>query len=660
MPEDDAPTMTGTPGDRHADVPTDSDDTTTAEAGPPASRGSDDDVADRTVQQKVKAPTARRLPVPPTPARPATLASPSSRPPPTLPSSVPPPGPSIVPTASLVPSTTTSSRAFASAAEIVEEEAIDLENEEIEDSITATAPRVNPAGLTIPRTIKISNVDDDDLADETEVRTLVGHIPISLPSSRRSEPIHSSSQPPPPPRPAAGVPASVQAAPSTQPGGEDEDDDDGVTTEAPAPRVGSVPDLAASIGILPASSGPTTDPQPSAPVTKPSTSGDGPPVATSRRGVESGDELPTRPGVEGLGELPTRPGLGDLRKAERDGGYANDQDEDEEDGNVTARARVVTPEPYEDESVTTQANAVSEQMSAAVRARAPGLPGIGDATLDDGTDGTTQKVKTRKAALSSPADSEAESITTQAPGPLTNILRVLTSEGSTPPIDDDEEPPENRTAVMLNAPLKRIIELSASPPGPSSRSMPAIRPTGPPLTLPLGSAGRGSAAPQLAPSSESGLRVARASAAEHGSLGRLGVGDARPSGTARSGTAMGEGVNGIIDPRAPTEAMFHPSQPSLHDIDLGKGPRYGLLVAIVAFVSFVVPVTLFVVLRGHPDAITPGVPAEPVSELKKHDPPRAKLDKKTAAAASASAAVSASASASSSSHKPPSRPPFRR
>ena len=702
MPEEDAPTMTGTPGDPHVDDVADGDDTTTAQAGPPAPLPNDEpgehDADDRTVQQKVSAPAGRRAPPPPpsgppspvTQKGPATLGAPVTPSPSTQPSSLPPSPPSQAGAGVSVSISTT--RAGSATAEMEE---IELEEvEDIEDSITAMAPRVSVKlpGFNIPGSVKISTAEDDDLADETEVRTLAGNLPLEMLANLRAGP------PPPPPRPAAGVPASDGdrvAAPSTEPEGEDENDDDGVTTEAPAPRVGSGSDLAASVGILPKSSGPTTEPEPS-PSTQPGSSD---PVPTTRPRIAIGlaadsvDEPPTRPGVESA-EHPTRPGvegaeaptlrgLGDAPTSARkpkpkdDDGYANDADDEE---SVTARGRVVD-EPYEDESVTTQANAVSERIvsDALAKMAAPhGAQGPTDAMLDDATDGTTQKVrKARKALDSSPADSESESITTQAPGPLTNILRVIASEsnpniaasGIPRPLEDDDEPPENRTAVMANAPLKRIVdELETANTIMASGSMPVIRPTGPPLTLPLGSGGRSSAAPQLAPSSESGLRVARPlPPSEHASLGALGV-DVRPSGIARTAGAMGDGANGSSDPRGPVGpgpaamAAFHQSQPSLHDIDLGKGPRYGLLVAIVGVVSFVVPVTLFVVLRGHPETLTQAVPAEASSERVTFDnPTRGKLDKKAASAASASASASAAAFAST--HRPPAsppRPPFNR
>ena len=97
---------------------------------------------------------------------------------------------------------------------------------------------------------------------------------------------------------------------------------------------------------------------------------------------------------------------------------------------------------------------------------------------------------------------------------------------------------------------------------------------------------------------------------------------------------------------------FPSGQPSLHDVDLGKGPRYGLLVAIVAVVSIIVPVTLFLALRKDPDAAVVVLPSEPVSELQTSGPPRAKAPRNKngtfalpSPSASASAVPSGSASA---------------
>ena len=543
--------MSGTPAldvdDGPTRGPTRGDDTTTAEAGPPAAH--------------LRQPPLLR-----------TLTGPIA---------------STVPVAA------------GSASELSELEDDDGDDDP-EDSITTMAPRAGVSSITgLPSIIQIRNAEDE-LLDETEVRTLPGNLSLEAPVGLRS----SS------PRPAAGVPAGA-LSPDTWP-----EQDDGVTTQALAPRVPSAPDLA-SLGIL--SAAPSTEPD------------------------EPSSEVLTRPG---LADPETRPGLPD---PETRPGHASLSD-----ASITTRGLV--PEPYADEgdSVTTQAPAFSDALIAAATASGPKT--LGDATLDDLTEGTTKKLRhLRKKAESLPADSESESITTQAPAHLTNILRVIAADQSTPeeglPALEEDELPENRTAVMANAPLQRIIgELTASSGGPIA-SLPPLRPTGPGITIPHGAAAARSAAPQLTPSSESGLRVAQPP--QHASVGALAQ-DPRPSEVSRRSPQPAVDAR----PYAQTEPAF-PAQPSVASADLGRGPRYGLVVAIVAAVSFVVPVAVFVVLRGRPEGLAIGVPSQAATELQGHDPtPRGKLDRKAlavvaAASASASAAASASASAAASARKPP-------
>jgi hypothetical protein len=553
--------------------------------------------------------------------------------------------------------------------DITDELADDLTDDAdpLDDSITATAPRLDHANLmdaaragvpvVIPGSIEIRTVDtEDDSLDETEIRTLPGTSPLQVPPTLRDSA--------PAPRPAAGMPPPSRES--------RENDDDGITTRAVAPGMSgpaSKPPATRLSGAMPRAA----SPRPAAgmpfrpevahePPTRPGAPSavDGADEPATRPGVEGVDEPATRPGVA---ESPTRPGTPDPETAERlkrvevVKGYANEDD----DESVTARSKV--PETYdEEESVTTQAPAVPPSVIEAAISTAP--QGVGDAMLDDGTDGTTQRVKkTREAALSSPADSEAESITTQAPGPLTNILRVIAS-GSSPGLEkdaalpslDDDEPPENRTAVMANAPLKRVIAELAS-----QSALPAIRPTGGPLI-------HGAAAPRLEPSSESGLRVARSAQVDRASLRALGLaGDrkARSSGVGPHANALAsDGSISASRDRAHDGIFPVQVQPSVHDVDLGKGPRYGLLVAIVGVISIAVPVTLFYFLHhasDGPGAV--GTPAEPASEIEMHDGTRVKAirgknGQLTAPSASPSSSPSASPSSSS---KPGGRGfPFRR
>ena len=642
--------MSGLPQDKGVDLPPDSDgedgdDTTSAEAGPPASQEepAGHDAEDRTVQQPVASPELAHKPATPAPPPIAapTLASPGAPPTQAVPSAPAPttqPSATAAAVAAVRPAAGSTTEAETSgdelAAEDLEEEDLEEDDEEpLEDSITATAPRLNAASLiqavtgaslpiTLQGSVEIRSVDpDDEMMDETEVRTMPGHIPLHVPAAPRGMPAPkpAPSQPPPPVRPAAGRPPEV--APVSDTAADNESDDDGVTTQAQAPRVGSVPELAAvmALSAKPPSSAPvSTEPSP--------VDDDSVAEAPTRPGVEGEDEPPTRPGVEsaegaadhdpptrpGVNEPPTRPGLGvapepeTAKRAVPVGSYANEDDEDDESVTTRARGRTYTGTG---ESITTKGS-----QSAAIAA-----------ALDDGTDGTTQKVKRTAASGESPADGEAESITTQAPGPLTNILRVIASgsspsledSGAMPPIDDEEEAPENRTAVMANAPLKRVIaELTSS-------SLPAIRPTGGPLVH----GPQGSAAPQLEPSSESGLRIARAGSGDHASAGALGIADGRASGIVANAMASDGSVSGPIDLRAHAamEMGFPSGTPSLHDVDLGKGPRYGLLVGIVAVISIIVPVTLFIALRHNgSDAVSTAQPAEPASEIESTDPARAK------------------------------------
>jgi hypothetical protein len=751
LPDDDGPTMSGAPGEArvdHALPPVDAvdgDDTTTAEAGPPAAAArsreasvhptdsdADDphDQEDRTVQQRVEPPGAARKPsglAPPALALPTALRPPS-RPPSRPPAPVPAAGtPASAPLPSTQPSGAVAKPAPGPVTQTTETEPTDLTDELaddltddgddgdddlIEDSITATAPRISPSNLmdaaqsghgvplAIPGSVEIRTVDHDDLLDETEIRTRPGYSPLQIPETLRGSPAPMHGAPetaPSPPRPAAGRPPNI--APETE-----RDHDDSATAQSVSPAMAAAAELAKA--RLPDSStarAPDTTPQSRSPATQVSPSGRSPrssPRAASPRpaagmpfqpdvvdepptrpgvegAVDDAEELATRPGVEGaepatrpgvegadepatqpgLGESPTRPGVPDpdtakrldVKRIEGLGSYANE--DDDEDESVTTRGRVAEPYEEKDESVTTQAPAVPHSVIEAA-IRAPNAIRNGP----DATNGTTQRLKkTREAAAdASPADGEAESITTQAPGPLTNILRVIAS-GSSPalgsdpalPLLDEDEPPENRTAVMLNAPLNRVIAELAS-----ASSLPAIRPNGGPMLH----GPQGSAAPRLERSSESGLRVARAGGVDRASLGVLGVvadASARNSGIGPSANALASdgsisAANGLDRAHMSGEQRIFSGhdQPSVHEVDLGKGPRYGLLVAIVAVISVIVPVTLFLVLHHPSEAPVPGVPAEPASEIEKHDGARQKgVRGKNGQITAPSASVAPSASA---------------
>ena len=341
-------------------------------------------------------------------------------------------------------------------------------------------------------------------------------------------------------------------------------------------------------------------------------------------GGDSLDGSPKPQGVDGVDTPPTRPSAADVRAPpgiDKDDGYANDGDSDE---SVTTRGRPV--EPYADESVTKKDNGILSLILSARETKGPaGDARARDATLDDGTGGTTEKL--RKGG-----ESTAES---KAAVPE----RVVASMG-----DQYDEPPENRTAVMVNAPLKQILAALVAP-----------HPL-PPAGMPSGT---GPAPP--AEASGSALRVARAEApADHASLSVPGPVAARQSGLDHTAAAERDGEEAVFDPHASPSAPRPQTQPSLHDADRVEGPRYGLLVGTVALISFLVPVTLFVALRERSEPLTAGVPAQPVSELKAHDAPRGKLDKKTASAGSTASAASASAASAASAGREPPRPAPRR
>ena len=565
----------------------------------------DDEPEERTVQQAIPATVAS--------AALAAAAKARSAPPlaPTKPSNQPvslPPAPPPPPT--LASPTAVRDAAKTDAADLVDED-----DDPIEDSITATAPRLNAAHLmdaaqsgygvpvSVPGRVEIRTIEEDDEADKTEVRTRPGQGFLDVPVGLRA------GAPLPVPRPAAGRPPEPQPAPDGPDG--DGPGDDGVTSQGPAPRVGSVPDIGAPLRgsdrrVVAAQKSDVAD----GPPTRPGVEGE-PDEPLTRPGLGGESEPPTRPGLEEIGEVATKTDVREPPPGTLDGvstltGYANDEDDDE---SVTTRS---SAEPYADDSVTTQApNVPIEMLHAAIKAADAAAVAAG--VLDDTGADTTQKVRKPIRQGSSPADGEAESITSQAPGLVTNMLRVIAS-GSSPelasakiaPIDDEDDAPQNRTAIMANAPLQRVINEVDS-----VARLPAIRPTGGPLSHgPMGAA-----APRLDPSSESGLRVARSGAAsdERASLGHVIAVDARHSGALRASGPLADMSEQHL-------------QPSLHDVDLGKGPSYGLLVAIVAVVSLVVPLILFLVLRhgSESEAAPPVTPSEPVSEIAKPGAARGK------------------------------------
>jgi len=612
-----------------------------------------------------------------------------------------------------------------------------VDDDELEDSVTTTAPRVPHSNLAIPGSVLIRTVeDDDDMQDETEVKTLA-NLPPDLQKVLKNARMQDAnapqrSQPPPPPRPAAGVPARpatgpmpVSAAVATLPSrvdepaaatipqteplppaaipteldsdelADDEDDEDEVlpadeeapTAQSLAPRVGSMPDSVVGppspIAAVPKDVPPTSRASAIDPDTSKSTVSEA--VAAAMIAAGESDEPETRPGLggdasatddpptrPGLVDPPTRPGLGEPPTHPRS-----------VDGKSSPRIDVrPAAETDHDDSITTQAPKHASDLIAAAIAKVTGPRASDDDDDDDSTEGTTTKVKRSKLPAAPPpaagappptskepplpADEESESITTQAPGPLTNMLRVIAADRTSVPEGqaiEEQEPEENRTAVMANAPLIRAAEAHQQQNGRSPLSVPTQLGLGP----------RAVAAQQLNPTSESGLRVARpgSGSGERISTAAMNAAptspiDPRISGIGPSASARGAdgGLHGLA--HANTELAFPQmsgpppaQQPSMHDVPVGKSPSYGPLVAIVAIVSFVVPITLFLALRGNDAEPKPGTPNEASSDFQKLDAPsRTKADKnKKSPDAAGSASATPSASASS---KGPNRFPFNR
>lgn len=301
---------------------------------------------------------------------------------------------------------------------------------------------------------------------------------------------------------------------------------------------------------------------------------------------------------------------------------------------ITAQAPDDDEDAYEaDESVTTRGPAVdfpddSAITQAPITSPAPGttkLPtALGSAPLFEETDGTTKKVARRKTADDQP------SVTSEAPaGHLTNMLRVIA--GGEVEAEDDDDSTENRTAVMANAPVKPMSSGAV-------RAAPRF-----PVISPLGG-GRNAAIADLRselrePSSDSGLRVARAEApsGDHASVRALFVG------TALDGARTNEIAQGAL----PEEAQPNPfaatvvAPPARDPRDLSvnaKKPRYGLVVGIVATLSFAIPLLLFLWLQAGAATPPPRERAEAVPELTpREDPPRSRAGKASSSTSPANA-----------------------
>ncbi len=536
----------------------------------------------------------------------------------------------------------------------------ELEADAQDDSITATAPapRVTPSQaastgvtvplppLSVPGAVKIRTlgVDDaDDPMDETEVRTLVTQPSeaVATALANATKPLPAAGRPPP----SAGPPTSSSPSPTVASAraedvGEADEPDDSVTTQAPSPL----------------SRIPTDDEPKTSPPMKLSPAGVRPQAASTTQeqaAPDEDDEPKTSPPlaapIPAAGRRPSDPG--DF--------YANSDDSED---SVTTRGPALNPEEYEDDSVTAQGpvTRAPTQQSPALLAALELPP-----SLEEGTEGTTKKVAKRnqiipKTLLSPaapeelPADTEKGSITAEAPGPLTNMLRVIATpgddSGSGAIVKDDDLEEENKTAVMLGAPVK-----PGAPAG-SSRGLRAA------TQLSSGSGGGGGAraaaiADLREPSSDSGLRVARAEepSGDHASLDALfGVNGAKhDSGVGPAlvdhGSANMKSRDGSPSPFANTEKAFPPmnmpgsashipvpgngaaaldARASAHNLDFAatlKKPRYGLLVGFVAVLSITIPLVLFLWLKSAGENAMARTPSEVVSDpVPRGDPARAK------------------------------------
>jgi hypothetical protein len=708
-PEEDAPAASGVESDN---------DTTAAEQRPPArsitasgeaapvktSGATEDDEEDeRTVQQELDPEMAKlvrsaqraRAPMPPLVAPaprpdgdrrssssmraapkplPAAGMPPPAAPPPS--SGAPPtalPATALPPTAlpataipgSAMPATAPSAPPVSAAPDTAEEiDADDLEEiDPLEDSITATAPRARAAklGLAVPGSVEIRTVEHDELLDETEVKTMAG--PLEPPKARELRP-------------------------------EQDDGDDGPTTQTAAPSRAVAPNAATLVspGAPPPSAPGPRAPRsrtPETPKTKSAPSTDREPDASTapRPPLPSTGEIPTARRVT-AGELPTKPGVSVKRETSPDAllepptqpGVAkgiDDYDPDAEES-ITARGLAMADpaaagggDGEDEESITQQQPPMAPKVLPA--AGAPPRARFDAAAGDAGDSGdTTQKRKHDSAAPATlPADEEAESITTQAPGHLTNMLRVIASgtgpEG-TPAIEapDEDDLPQNKTAVMIGAPVKPDGALHFPPP----RALDARAPAGTPS--PLGGV-LALAGARLEPSSDSGLRVARPAT---GSVDRVSVGvlaaqDAGPGGV-DTGLApllpsdmlpvaarhdSGKRQAAMLG-HAATEPAFPPL--AVPPVDPrsggapGSAPRYGLLVGVVAVVSLLVPTALYFALRsGSPPVGAMSVPAVTAPDLvRRVEAPRAKATRR--------AVVVAPSAPPSASSAPPQRPSWLR
>lgn len=227
-------------------------------------------------------------------------------------------------------------------------------------------------------------------------------------------------------------------------------------------------------------------------------------------------------------------------------------------------------------------------------------PATPQAFPTDITEGTTKKLPTSLV----PAEDEKDSVTTQAPGHLTNMLRVIAASSAPPLEDEDDAGPENRTAVMANRPYgggSGSGAVPTTPTGAGGAGFPS--PVHPHLALPRD--GRSG--------SESALRVAEPAPPpiDHASLGVLAV-------------PMRQPHEAPLAP--PFAAHGHGSPSGVGHVPPTKPPSYAMLVVVVAALSVGVPIAVFYLLRAQaPETPSLRESHQVTSEVVKlNDPPRPK------------------------------------
>lgn len=500
------------------------------------------------------------------------------------------------------------------------------DDEELEDSITATAPRVAAKiALSLPGSVEIRTVEPE----EPEVETMAGPLEPAVARVVAEHAPHTE-------------PAPTASIPSTEPEERDAHDD-GPTAQALAPSVGQpMPITERTTEQVALSALPSTKPETQSPA-------DSEPITTT--GVTTGVTQPR--------EAVTQPGHGAVTSPDSEDAYDAEESITSRGLSLAATERAaelasakVGSTEEDDESITQQGPLIGKPRPAA---GAP--PPASD--LDGETTQSAAREIVAAAVSSLPADDELDSVTTQAPGNLTNMLRVIAS-GSRPdvkaPLEDDDEDalPENKTAVMIGAPVKldplqKHGTLQGFPPAP----LPVGADPRSSARVQAASSARAVAAPQLDRESDSGLRVARpqhgSASGERASVGVLGAADAADPSPLHPNIPNDGSVGRIALAETEYAPPIAPSRtPSLST----KRPRYGLLVAVVATISIAVPVSLFFFLRSGGDAAAVVEPAGENSDLVKRGDPQLSKWKRgmplpPAPSASSSAAPTPSASASS-------------